>query len=101
MENIRDEVYGFVELWNCHVIRNDNTRPNIVSGKPFMMYRRPKSGMRYGQPVDLQLCEALLQDCEIWGELPIGCLLYKLSYCVQILMSIFLKQPSIGASKHS
>jgi hypothetical protein len=68
MENIRDEVYGFVELWNCHVIRHDNTRPNIVSGKPFMMYRRPKSKVRYGQLVDLQLCEALLEDCEIWGE---------------------------------
>jgi hypothetical protein len=60
IERIRDEVYGFIELWNCYVIRDDNTRPNIVSGKPFMMYRRLKSRVRYGQPVDLQLCDALL-----------------------------------------
>jgi hypothetical protein len=70
MPRIRDEVFGYADLWNIHTIRADPTRQNHVSGKPFFLYRHPKQGAeRYGQPVDINLCNRILEDCEYWGEI--------------------------------
>jgi hypothetical protein len=69
MQRIRDEVYGFMDLWNIHPIRKDKFRPNAVSGKPFRLYKKPQGGaQRWGRPVDLDLCSDVLKDCEAWGK---------------------------------
>jgi len=69
MPRIRDEVHGFMDLWNIHPIRADKSRPNAVSGKPFRLYRKPKGGaQRWGRPVDLDLCGDVLKDCQVWGK---------------------------------
>jgi hypothetical protein len=43
---IQDEIYGFVRLWNAHTIRPQKQRPNVVSGKPFMLYHHPGDGIQ-------------------------------------------------------
>jgi hypothetical protein len=75
---IRDEVFGYTDLWNIYTIRADNTRPNHVSGKPFFLYRHPKNrAQRYTQPVDLDLYNKILKDCEYWGKIHTFCRSYN------------------------
>ena len=81
MPRIRDEVFGYADLWNVHTIRADPTRPNHVSGKPFFLYRHPKRGAeRHAQPVNTDLCNRILEDCECWGEIYISFRLYSSLY---------------------
>jgi hypothetical protein len=68
MDMIRDEVYSYVDLWNYHKIRRDRTRPNIVTGKPWWLYRHPQHGAEnHARAVDQELCDELLSDCEHWS----------------------------------
>lgn len=39
---IRCELQQFVRVWNNHKIRAQRNRPNVISGKPFMLYNYPK-----------------------------------------------------------
>ncbi|PMD49504.1 uncharacterized protein K444DRAFT_549645, partial [Hyaloscypha bicolor E] len=41
---IRNEVFGYTNLWNIYIIRADSIYQNHVSGKPFFLYRYPKQG---------------------------------------------------------
>jgi hypothetical protein len=69
MRRIQNEVHRFADLWNIHQIRKDNTRPNMVAGKPFRLYRKPKNrAQHWGRPVDMELCDAILEDCAVWGK---------------------------------
>jgi hypothetical protein len=69
MRRIQNEVHRFADLWNIHRIRKDRSRPNMVAGKPFRLYTRPPGGaQRWGRPVDMELCDAILDDCSVWGE---------------------------------
>lgn len=39
---LRCELQQFVRVWNNHKIRAQKNRPNVISGKPFMLYNHPK-----------------------------------------------------------
>ena len=62
---MRREIRSYIETWNSHRIRKQNNRPNVVVGKPNLLYMCPPTGTHnYQQP---------LSDDEysrIWAETP-------------------------------
>ena len=38
---IRQEIYGYADLWNAHTIRQQVSRPAVVPGKPVVLYFHP------------------------------------------------------------
>lgn len=63
MPIIREELLGFVEIWNSHTIRRQPNRPNHVAGKPWLLFFYPEMGVQdYGLNIDLDQVERLTQD---------------------------------------
>ena len=40
---LREEIYSYVNIWNSHKIRPQKNRPNVVVGRPYMLYFNPPS----------------------------------------------------------
>jgi len=32
------EIQSFAQMWNCHTIHKQSKQPNVVTGKPYMLY---------------------------------------------------------------
>ena len=63
MPIIREELLGFVEMWNSHTIRRQKSRPNHVAGKPWLLFFYPENGVQdFGLEVDPGLVEAFRKD---------------------------------------
>ncbi|KAE9972207.1 hypothetical protein EG328_005132 [Venturia inaequalis] len=41
---LREEIASFVQVWNNHYIRRQKNRPNMVPGRPFVLYNIPPTG---------------------------------------------------------
>jgi hypothetical protein len=69
MPIIREEIYSFADLWNAHVIRKQDKRPNVVPGKPVVLYFNPQAGVRdYGSPVPSDRLQQLRQSVQEYGR---------------------------------
>jgi hypothetical protein len=69
MPIIREEIYSFVDLWNAQVIRKQDKRPNVVPGKPVVLYFDPPAGVRnYGSPVPTERLQRLRQPVQTYGR---------------------------------
>ena len=64
---LREEVYSYVKIWNSHRIRPQKGRPNIVTGKPYMLYHNPKSPIvDYGSPYNADFLQSLKEEMPSW-----------------------------------
>jgi len=67
MPIIRQEIYGYADLWNAHTIRQQANRPTVVSGKPVVLYFHPSQPARdYGSEVPNNRLQRLLQTVEAY-----------------------------------
>jgi hypothetical protein len=67
MPIIRQEIYGYADLWNAHTIRRQVNRPTVVSGKPVVLYFQPPPPARdYGSEVPNNRLQRLLQSVEAY-----------------------------------
>lgn len=67
MPILRDEVCHFVRTWNSHTIRKQPNRPNIVTGKPYMLYNHPGNHVRnWGLEFDAELLHTIRSEVEDW-----------------------------------
>ena len=67
---IRKEVQYYVNLWNAHAIRNQRKRPNVVAGKPIILYNYPQlsGGVQCGIPADPAYVEEIRDEVAGWGR---------------------------------
>ena len=67
MPIIRQEIYGYADLWNAHTIRRQASRPAVVSGKPVVLYFNPPAPTAdYGSVVPEDRLQQLLQTVEAY-----------------------------------
>jgi len=67
MPNIRQEIYGYTDLWNARTIRRQANRPTVVSRKPVVLYFHPSHPARdYGSEVPNNRLQRLLQTVEAY-----------------------------------
>jgi len=65
MPIIRQEIYGYADLWNAHTIRRQANLPTVVSGKPVVLYFHPSQPARdYSSEVLNNQLQRLLQTVE-------------------------------------
>ena len=57
-------------LWNNHTIRNQRKRPNVVAGKPFLLYNYPElsGAVQCGMPADPAYVEEIREEVVDWGK---------------------------------
>jgi len=61
MPIIRQEIYGYADLWNAHTIRRQANRPTVVSGEPVVLDFHPLQPARdYGSEVPNNRLQRLL-----------------------------------------
>jgi hypothetical protein len=66
---LRTEMQSFVRTWNIHSIRRQPKRPNVVPGKPNILYHHsPEHISNYGLSVDDELLQKLQGDVQEWGK---------------------------------
>lgn len=59
---------SFVRTWNIHRIRKQPKRPNVVAGKPVVLYHYPpKEVSNYGLSVPKERLELLKNDVREWS----------------------------------
>ena len=67
MPIIRQEIYGYADLWNAHTIWRQANRSTVVSGKPVVLYFHPSQPARnYGSEVPNNWLQRLLQTVEAY-----------------------------------
>ena len=67
MPIIRQEIYGFADLWNAHTIRRQASRPTVIPGKPVVLYFHPPAPARdYGSEVPNNRLQLLMQTVEAY-----------------------------------
>lgn len=67
MPIIRQEIYGYADLWNAHAIRRQAGRPAVVPGKPVVLYFHPPAPTAdYGSVVPENRLQQLLQTVEAY-----------------------------------
>ncbi len=67
MPILREEVYHFVRTWNSHTIRKQPNRPNILTGKPYMLYNHPGDHVRnWGLEFDAELLRTIGSEARDW-----------------------------------
>jgi hypothetical protein len=65
MPIIRQEIYGYADLWNEHTIRRQAGRPVVVPGKPVVLYFYPPAPTAdYGSVVPEDRLQQLLETLE-------------------------------------
>jgi len=66
---LRTEMQSFTRTWNSHRIRKQPNRPNVVAGKPYVLYHHTSEHVRnYGLSVDMEQLKRLQNDVRDWGE---------------------------------
>ena len=57
-------------LWNNYTIRNQRKRPNVVAGKPFLLYNYPElsGAVQCGMPADPVYVEEIREEVADWGK---------------------------------
>ena len=64
---LRKEIESFVSTWNSHQIRKQKGRPNVVAGRPFLLYNYPPpNAVDFGRVVDKDELKALLEEAPKW-----------------------------------
>ena len=64
---IREEIYAFVRMWNAHSMRKQKGRPNVVVGRPNMLYWHPGDHVEnFGTPYDEQTWSAADRELGEW-----------------------------------
>jgi len=69
MRIVREATEEYVELWNIHLIRKQNNRPNSVSGQPEVLYEDPPYGVeKYGVPIDPEFAKKIEDSLPAFGK---------------------------------
>jgi hypothetical protein len=77
MPLIREEVFGFVRLWNAHKIRKQRNRPFLPVGQPIWLYNHPTAdNPDFALPADPRTIELMQEKLEAFGR----CLLLLVSH---------------------
>ncbi|KAI8940778.1 hypothetical protein NX059_002044 [Plenodomus lindquistii] len=64
---LRREIRAYIETHNSHRIRKQKNRPNIVVGKPSMLFMCPPDGTRdFKQPVNQEELRNLKAETPVW-----------------------------------
>lgn len=64
---LRREITAYIETHNSHRIRKQKNRPNIVVGKPSMLFMCPSDGTDdYRQPLNCEEFERLKAETPAW-----------------------------------
>jgi len=67
MPIIRQEIYGYANLWNAHAIRRQAGQPAVLPEKPVVLYFHPPAPMAdYGSVVPENRLQQLRQTVEVY-----------------------------------
>ena len=67
---LRQEIFGYVKLWNVHNIRKQKCRPNVPTGKPWMLYHHPPENVKdYACEPDSACLDVLCNEVADYGKL--------------------------------
>jgi hypothetical protein len=67
MPIIRQEIYGYADLWNTYAIRWQVNRPTVVPGKPVVLnFQPPPPESDYGSEIPDNRIQHLLQSVDAY-----------------------------------